>query len=231
MRCFVDNANMVNIFWSEKCGCTYLKSLYNYYIRGVDMSPHTKEWAGNEEFQDPNGNRYKNILIVRNPYHRIISGFYDKYVDGNFSFTLNKPTFKEFVNILETKPEIIDYDHFSPQFSRAYYNELFFDVIYDIDSFDEKDFLNNFKLKSLEYNPTINISKSYYKNDHTNEKRIKIYVKNAYDLSYTDLCYLKRTSQVPLYSCFYNDIVKKQVEKIYSVDFINLEKYGIHYTI
>ena len=207
MRCLIDHANMVNLFWSEKCGCTYIKSLYNYYIRGVEnRHPHTVEFGYELPFKDPD---YKNILVVRNPYDRLVSGYFDKYVDGHFTCDLGKCTFEEFIDHFNNfKYEKIDYDHFSLQFSRAY-DDVVFNKVYDIESFHDqevvKEFVNEFTLKKHDFDLSQVISRHVYDHDHTNASRHRLNKKEAYSLPYEELCALKKEGYVPYYSCFYNE--------------------------
>jgi hypothetical protein len=186
--------------------------------------PHTFEFAYEEPFMDPD---YKNIVIIRNPYDRILSGYYDKYVDGHLTPDIGELTFEEFINSFPN--DKIDFDHFSLQFSRAYNENIIFDKIYDIDHFDVHDFINQFTLKKREYNNDQYISRSFYKNDHTNEFRKNIYLYNAYKTPYNELCIIKQNKFVPYYNCFYNQDLLKKVYNLYEYDFICLQKLGLKF--
>jgi len=220
---------MVNLFWSEKCGCTYIKSLYNFYVRGLKDTrhPHTLEFGCETPFFDPD---YRNILVVRNPFDRLISGYIDKYVDGHLTCDIGEVNFEEFVEIFvqygHTK---IDYDHFSPQFSRAYHNDMVFHKIYDIDHFDDADFIDQFHVKKTNYDPSVKLSKSYYEHDHTNANRTRVWCENVFDKPYQELRDLKRSGYVPFYRCFYDDRLLETVRNLYLNDFTSLEKYGFYY--
>ena len=58
-------------------------------------------------------NNYKNyvgynlIVVGRNPYHRLVSGFLDKYVGGIYKNPENCNNFEDFVNILTSRKNII----------------------------------------------------------------------------------------------------------------------------
>ena len=73
-----------------------------------------------------NINKYKIILVIRNPYHRLVSGFYGKYARKNAPFKNpdNCSCFVDFVKILYNNPELIDKNHFEPQCKGEIFNRL-----------------------------------------------------------------------------------------------------------
>ena len=220
MRCIIDHKNKVNLFWTEKCGCTFIKQIYSYYVRGLerDVDPHDELYEMTEYMEG-----YTNILVVRNPYHRLISGFLHRFVAGPESAKLKFQDFKEF---LESDFRTIDYDHFAPQFARAYNDSLKFDFVYDLDGLDifngSNGFLRHFEHKPID--PSIS-----FKNNHTNQTRSKLCMPNAHKLPYRRLCMLKKMGFVPQYCDFIDPEVKIKIDDLYHEDFVCLANLGFHY--
>lgn len=117
--------------WSAKCGCSSLKrwhlavhgqpvtsaAVRVFEIIGYGNTEHTHvDWKHPARYAD-----YYKCAVVRNPFLRLVSGFNDKYVAGEFSargFT----TFNEFLGVLERDKKFrkVDRHHFTPQFSEEY---------------------------------------------------------------------------------------------------------------
>ena len=215
---FLINIKKKIIFgWSAKCGCTHVKELF-YYL------------SENKENILDNMNNiidisdYIMILIIRNPYKRIISGFLEKY--GNEKYKIKDIhtsllTFNKFVNILYTNPERIDKHHFIPQ---------------TMEDFDINKIINCKKLKIFEIE---NIDYSYIKNLFSSTKIINIgcgphihkptqkkYNSKLYDICVKDL--LKEKYDLEQ---FYNKDIYNKITEIYKDDLIFFKKYGFIYNI
>jgi hypothetical protein len=69
--------------WSAKCGCSHIKVIYKFLVENSINFEDRDIKAYNElGFIDDS---YTIILLVRNPFHRLVSGFIDKYrIDGPF---------------------------------------------------------------------------------------------------------------------------------------------------
>lgn len=226
MYCIVDHQNKVNLFWSAKCGCTFVKNAYNYYILGKDVSenPH----AGDIWFQEP-VNGYTNIAVVRNPYKRLISGFYDKYVNSQYNTMFNfiPKSFKDFVNVMydefviKNKNELVESHHFEPQITNMYS----FDKVYDIEKINLEELLGNFPYKARQYNAIDYISRGP---QITAPKISKHMSTNAAIVPYSELVRMKETNSLPVPGSMFRDpeIVHK-VHMVYHNDFIILAQHGI----
>lgn len=137
---FLKNDNIKVIFgWSAKCGCTHVKKLFYYLQNNENQKLHTQNDINS---LPKNINEYTTILIVRNPYERILSGFLDKYqINGEFrkKWRYKKLTFSLFINeLVSNKYRMIDTHHFIPQ-TQEHFNksELLRSkklIIYDINN-------------------------------------------------------------------------------------------------
>jgi hypothetical protein len=165
--------------------------------------------------------KYKTIGVVRDPLKRLVSGFYDKYVCGQFSEHYQVTTFRDFVMdlykmiVLKSKSVKIDYEHFAPQYKEG----VVLDKVYDLDALDEKEFLGYFKVKAREWDGSDMHEIYTMTYDHTNRKRKNVYVKEAYNLDYMTLSELKIEGKVPYYFCFYDTELIELVKKIYANDY------------
>jgi hypothetical protein len=122
MYFLIDEKKKVMFGWSAKCGCSHIKKIYWYLQNSIiDNKIHSKkEWNN-----IPNDiENYTTILIIRNPYERIISGFLDKYKkDGQFRHLWKHDTltFSTFVDkLIKNDWKIIDKHHFIPQTNDAF---------------------------------------------------------------------------------------------------------------
>ena len=64
-------------------------------------------------------NEYTVILVIRNPYERLLSGYVDKYIDKPDVFIMPEgvTTFRKFILCLKNTPEKINGHHFCLQTS------------------------------------------------------------------------------------------------------------------
>jgi hypothetical protein len=101
------------------------------------------------------------------------------------------------------------------------HNDFVFDKIYKLEELNESNFLQD----------EFNINKDIInKSDHHNNcDRSNYIIKNAFELNYDDLLYLKNNKKIPNYKCFYNENIKKKVKEIYKNDLTILLNYNINY--
>ena len=244
-----DDKNKKIIFWSYKSGCTFIRNIfYNHYLNLKYQKNFIKIITlFNRYFTIINKNKlltYKKIYVCRNPYSRLVSCFIDKYINGYFTNWLKlnikiinffnyfqninyvKFNFKDFVDlvydkIVLSKFTLLELDHIAPQFSINYNNDFEFDKIYKLEELNESNFLQD----------EFNINKDIInKSEHHNNCDLSNYIiKNAFELNYDDLLYLKNNKKIPNYKCFYNENIKKKVEEIYKNDLTTLLNYNINY--
>ena len=222
---FYDNSKKkLLMLWSPKCGCSSLKDiLHRYYkIEYID-NPHgtSLDKKLKNKILAENYDNHKIILLYRNPYHRLVSGFINKYVQKNNKKPLENPPdcdcFLDFVNILYHNPELIETHHFSPQTSNIGY-DFFLSLNKKIDIFIDTPNVN--------YIADILSVKHTHKNgSYCNNKSIDIYTGNIpeYLLDYNTI----KNHQFYDYSKFYNNDIKQLVDKIYKTDLVFFKNNNI----
>jgi hypothetical protein len=242
------------IFWSFKCGCTYIRNIYyNLYLKLNYKKNIIKIITLFNRFNKLDSNKlleYRKIYICRNPYSRIVSCFIDKYIDNRFSkwFQLSiciknffryfenknylRPTFKEFINLVYEKfvlkqYSLLEYDHLTPQFTINYNNNFKFDKIYKLEDLNSSTFLKD------EFDIKENIENAEQKTSlHNNNCSNSEYcIENAFNLEYNELLELKKSKKIPNYKYFFNEELKYKVNEIYKTDFTNLLEYNINYDL
>ena len=121
----VDNKYKIIFGWSAKCGCSHVKRIFNFLTTNkIDGIIHT----GNEMHKLPDDIiNYTTIIISRNPYKRLISGFLDKYsINGHFRhfWKYKFITFSRFINeLLKNDWKMVDKHHFTPQTTEKFDKE------------------------------------------------------------------------------------------------------------
>lgn len=222
MHYLVDNDHKIIFGWSAKCGCSHIKYIFWFLQNNnVDNQIHTTK----DYNSLPNDiEKYTTIMISRNPYKRIISGFLDKYrIGGEFRdlWKYNTITFSMFVSELEkNKYEMIDEHHFAPQTSGDFNIKILKSrciKCYDIENIDYN------YIEKL-YNKKIPEDVLYKKAGH---ERVK------YDVTIDKYVYNSNIDQY--YKCninnkyFYNENLKNRILKFYKNDFAFFYKFGIDY--
>ena len=210
-----DDVNKITIWWSAKCGCSTVKNIYYNIIKNMNIPFKNCHFEYSKFI--PEKLYYKNILITRNPYHRIVSCFLDKYIYGDYKCNIphDNINFEDFINELYKKyiihkyngefdNRIIDKHHTTPQFSEIY-NDLLnycyknninfkFDKIYKLEEFNYEnqiDFIKNFRNDCDNDNDNDILSKLNYEiiiNNRNNIKDDKKIIIN-YSLNYYLLKY------------------------------------------
>jgi hypothetical protein len=178
---------------------------------------------------------YITIIIGRNPYKRIVSGFLDLYRKNNPRYrnywTHDKLTFSMFIDELEKKDwwNMVDYLHFSPQ-TIMYLENKQIDLnilkskcikFYDIENIDYSYIENLYNVK---------ISEDVLNKKHGHERQIAILNKEivinnyVYDLEIDE--YIDYNVDIKY---FYNEELKNKVFKFYEDDFNFFYENGIDY--
>ena len=120
--------NKICLAWNPKCGCTHIKQIF-YMLRdkldepisnSKDTTIHQYEKVPYVWNYPEDNSIYTLILVMRNPYHRLVSGFLDKYHQkGQFRHKWPKDmvlSFSNFVDeLLKKNSDLIDLFHFFPQ--------------------------------------------------------------------------------------------------------------------
>jgi len=126
MYFLTDNNKKVIFGWSAKCGCSHIKNLF-YYLTNQNTKDLHREYTGFSN--DSNIDDYTIILVIRNPYERIVSGFLNKYnITGSFRKMWKNDemlTFKNFVdNLVDERFDQIEIHHFTPQLSEKWHDDI-----------------------------------------------------------------------------------------------------------
>ena len=78
-----DEINKIVFGWSAKCGCSHIKMIHQYLTKNtINFDKRHIGTYNNLGFIDDS---YTIIIIIRNPFIRLISGFVEKYrIDGPY---------------------------------------------------------------------------------------------------------------------------------------------------
>ena len=231
MKYIIIEPKKIILFWSPKSGSTsIIAMLLKYYNITVANSYQTHFWKYYESdiscrFQsNKNYDDYNIIVVVRNPYHRIVSGFIGKFCRKNAPNKMidGCVNFEDFVNIFHNNPDIvlnIDREHFSFQTDGEGYDFLnklskYKNIkFYDINEIDKIAKILNVPGCNLNNRKILNSGK-------------QLLTKYVYNLNYL----LLDNYLITNYSLFYNENIKSKVYEIYQDDFVFCSHY-IHYTI
>jgi len=225
MYFLVDKNKKVIFGWSAKCGCSHIKNIYWFLQTGNLENPLHTEKDYNQLPYDIY--RYNTIIITRNPYKRIVSGFLNKYAKNNPCRELWKDSFLSFSQFVD---KLIVYDwesvnkhHFTPQTTEEFNKRILFEKsikFYDIE---------NIKYAYIErlYNKKINQYVLNKKEGHERNLCVKIhdcYDTYVYDLHIDDY----RDYSVDI-KYFYNEEIKEKIFNFYINDFNFFYENGIDY--
>jgi hypothetical protein len=227
MLFLIDNKNKIIFGWSAKCGCSHIKSIY-LFLQNDKINPIHGKWAkGNLSDEILNSiENYTTIIICRNPYKRLVSGFLDKYrINGEFRHRWpdKNINFNKFVNRLGNW-KFIEKHHFTPQTTENFNYKIMNSKI--IKLFDIENIDYNY-IEEL-YNKKIPTKLIKFKGGHTRDK-MKLdsnIQKNVYDLDTKE--YYNSKVEVKY---FYNDELKQKVYEFYKKDFLFFNKYGLNYEL
>lgn len=220
---FINREKNIIFWWSAKAGCSTIKSIM---FEMINKNDHCKAWS-DEKFHKPvakgkisltDAQSFINILFIRDPYKRFVSGVIDKNINGELT-KFYKP--QNFVDAVFNIDSLDGYKHhFAPQTSEHFISNLEFDYVYDIEKIDytELSSVCNFKITERKRNQSLCIN--------PDNKLI-----HAYLLDYDTLASLKSSKNIPPYQYFYSPDIKERINKYYHKDFILFQKYNFYYDI
>lgn len=227
MYFLVDVINKIIFGWSPKCGCSHIKTIYWFLqTNNIVNSIHTT--LDINQLPDDIEN-YTTIIIIRNPYETIVSGFLDKYrIKGQYRCLWTAPSlsFNQFVDkLIEKDWSIIDKHQFEPQthamFDKKITRSKIF-KIYDIHHIDYEyiEQLYNKKIPEIVLNT---------KQGHERHLRIK---KQEYLETYIYDLHIDEYFEYNIHiKHFYNEEIKEKVFNFYRTDFTFFEENGINYML
>lgn len=234
MLFLIDNKLKIIFGWSAKCGCTHIKQIFWYLTTGhkkpilnnVSLDHKNDIIHNNSYNQLPiNVSDYTIIIITRNPYERLVSGFLNKYrKDGSYRkfWTYPTLTFSRFVDeIYKQNWKMINRHHFTSQTSEGFNLMKIKSCktlkLYDIKSID-------YSYIECLYNKKIPIELINFRGNHQRKISKEIFDKPVYDLNMESYY----NYNVPLKS-FYSDSIKQKVFNFYKGDFMFFKNNGIDY--
>lgn len=229
MRFLVDTQRKFMIGYTAKAGCTHLKHIF-YYMRdgALHDDVHVVKLTGLTKDVQDNIGAYTVLIVVRNPYERLVSGFLDKYhpVRGEFrekwgSGTL---TFAEFVQALVAQDwERVDENHFAPQTQarrgvpsdwHAIVQRAKRCVVCDLKKID-------YTLIERVYDKQIPADVLAFRGNHVHKAQTKWTKRDVHTLDMAAYCDLK----VPVQR-FYPRAIKDNVDVFFAEDFAFAAQYG-----
>ena len=218
----VDNKYKIIFGWSAKCGCSHVKRIFNFLTTNkIDGIIHT----GNEMHKLPDDIiNYTTIIISRNPYKRLISGFLDKYsINGHFRhfWKYKFITFSRFIDeLVKNDWKMIEYHHFTPQTTEGFDEKILLSKCikcYDIENIDYNYIEELYNIKI----PEILLNK---KEGHERKQNELSYNNYVYDLRM--MVYYDFNVDIKY---FYNENLKNKVFNFYKNDFDFFKKLGFDY--
>jgi len=221
-----DKERKILFGWSAKCGCSHIKRIFWFLQNGkIDNQIHSaKDYSSMPDDIE----KYTTIIISRNPFKRIVSGFLDKYKPGGeFRYLWESDTtlytFSAFLDeLFKCNWNIVNQHHFTPQTS-----EKFKEVILNSKSIHLFDIeVIDYGFIERLYNKQIPDELLNYKGDH---------IRRTYELDeVSDHLYDLNMDDYYNYNVdpkhFYNEDIKNRVFAFYKNDFAFFKKLGIEYT-
>jgi hypothetical protein len=228
MYFLVDSKKKIMFGWSAKCGCSHIKNIF-WFLQTNELQNiiHTENDCNRIPDDIEN---YTTLIISRNPYKRIVSGFLEKYkkIKGEFRHLWKDSslTFAQFVDkLVDNNWEIIDRHHFEQQTEGLFDKKILGSKIikfYDI---------NNIDYEYIEQLYNIKIPECVINKKEGHERQYQITINEYYDTYVYDLHiddYIKYNIDIKY---FYNEEIMKKVFNFYIEDFKFFEENGIKYII
>jgi len=227
MYFLIDKNKKIIFGWSAKCGCSHIKKIYWFLLtNNQEHKIHFKDEREKNKLPD-NIEEYTTILIIRNPYERLVSGFLDKYKkEGEFRYmwkTNSSLTFLNFIDeLLKNNWKVIQNHHFLNQTNEQFNKEKIFKSkelkIYDLKNIDYKYIENLYQTK-------IPQNVLDYKGDHI-KKTVVPFENHVYDYDLEIYDDYKIS-----YEYFYNEEIKNKVYNYYKNDFNFFKENKFNYDI
>jgi len=223
MYFLVDNNHKVIFGWSAKCGCSHIKRFF-WFLQNNNVNTPIHTWNDIMPLPDDIEN-YTTIIICRNPYKRLVSGFLDKYNNTNGEFIhlwkYNTITFSMFVDeLIKNEWVMIEKHHFTPQTTEHFTDNIF-------------------KSKCLKWYDIANIDYEYIEQLY-NQKiphellHSKLARRAKYEHDFNEIVYDLYINDYYEYNVevkkFYNEEIKQKVFKFYENDFTFFSGLGFDYT-
>lgn len=222
MRSYVLDKYNLQITHIPKSGC---KSIKQFILNVNDIECNNIDLFNNYGYLFNFSNVVKNnnelISVVRNPYSRIVSAYYDKIISTNYNklhasqniikYYKRKDeqriSFEEFIDFIISRNDEINNEHWKSQ------NHLIGDNNSKIFKIEE----NEKELIEYLYNKTGKYYTKYIDDKNTIKENIGVYVGDKYYDFFKP--YIKNNIQ-PVVDNFYNTEYKRKIYKYYEKDFL-----------
>ncbi len=221
----IDHQLKIIFGWSAKSGCSHIKKIY-WFLKEDDIDHKIHINIEYSKLPD-NIELYDIIIICRNPYKRLVSGFLDKYnkIYGECknTWTYDILTFSMFVDeLIKNDWNVVNKHHFTLQTSEEFNEDIIVKCkklkIFDIENIDYK------YIEEL-YNKKIPEQLLNFRGGHERRiKEIKFKDDKVYDLDME----IYFNYNVEFYK-FYNKQIKNKVYYFYKNDFDFFNKFGFNY--
>jgi hypothetical protein len=210
-RTFINKIDKVTIYTSPKCSCRSVSDFAWAVSNSKSMRCDTEI----------------NIIVFRNPYRRLISGFLNKYVEHTKYIEASRKlrpdidlaTFERFVaELSRTRVRYIDKVHFSPQISK--YSRIAFDVISNSEDLEPlRNYIN--RLFYTEAAMPFRVNKYGPKGVRTEGLAFEppSASQQPWRLDAATLLTLIQSKQTPAYGEFLNEQLKHTTRELYKDDF------------
>lgn len=144
----------------------------------------------------------RNVLFVRDPFDRFVSGVVDKHIDGPFCSVYRPSSFLDAAENIDR----LEKHHFAPQASDAFLPDLAYDRVFDIRSIDFG-YLSD--ILGMEVRPR----RLHGGLDHSLPCDPGLPA-----MGYDELALMKAAGRLPAYDCFYDDRSRSLVSEYYRDD-------------
>jgi hypothetical protein len=210
-RTFINKIGKVTIYTSPKCSCRSVSDFAWAVVNSKTI----------------HSDRKINIIVFRNPYRRLISGFLNKYVEHSKYVEaarqkhpgINLATLEAFVDELSRSwLKYIDKVHFSSQISK--YKRIPFDMIYNSEDLEPlKNYINTLFDTTEEMPFRVNrYGPKGARTDHFSSESQPPHAE-PWKLESKALLEMIQNKQTPAYGEFFNDQLKDITRELYKDDF------------
>tara|TARA_Y100000816_G_scaffold175374_1_gene126294 strand:+ start:77629 stop:78330 length:702 start_codon:yes stop_codon:yes gene_type:complete len=228
----VDTKKKIIFGWNAKCGCSHIKEIFWFFQTGslkndIGVFDHRNQLPNDIE-------NYNTIIIIRNPYKRLVSGFLDKYKqptkhdDPSNYRNLWKESFLSFSSfvdkLINCDWKVVEPHHFTPQTSDHFDKKILFSKtikFYDICKIDYE-YIEQLYNKKI---PDCILNKKQGHERFLSIKNAECHNKYVYDLHIDD--YIDYNIDVKY---FYNEDIKEKVFNFYINDFTLFKENGFDFS-
>lgn len=221
----IDSKNKIIFGWSAKCGCSHIKRIYKFIKTNVIQEKRIHDNSDYTQKLPKDMENYTTIIIGRNPYKRLVSGFLEKYKrGGNFrnKWKHKKITFSMFVNeLIKTDWKMVDKHHFTPQTTEQF----------NINAIKKSKCIKCYDLGNIDYafieqlcNKTLPTKLLSIAHGHERKKYESDFQEEVFDIEMEH--YYNYNVDIKF---FYNNELQSKVYNFYKKDFEFFDQYNVEY--